>query len=676
MQHRNSKQDYLQLVETLNRHAHRYYVLDDPEIADSEYDQLYQKLLKTEQQHPDWITDISPSQRVADQPSEAFKQVQHRAPMLSLNNVFNEDDMTAFYQRLVKRLQQADIQAESIRFSAEPKFDGLALSLTYENGHLVQGATRGDGQTGEDITHNVRTIASIPLQLIGDDVPETLDVRGEVVMPKDGFEQYNKSAEKRGEKTFANPRNAAAGSLRQLDPKITARRPLRFYAYGIGQSDNNATVDNHSDILQWLKTLGIPVHDQVTTLSGLSECFAYYQKLQTKRAELNIDIDGAVFKVDNLTLQNTLGFITKAPRWAIAYKFPAEEATTCIENIDVQVGRTGSITPVARLKPVTVGGVTVTNATLHNEDEIKRKDVRIGDTVFVRRAGDVIPEVVKVVRSKRPDNSVAFVMPRQCPVCGSDLYKPEDEAVWRCPAGLACDAQKKESIKHFASRKAMDIDGLGDKLVDQLIDAGLIDTAADLYRLTESQISGLERMGQKSAHNLLTAIKASRETTLPRFIYALGIREVGEATALTLANELKTIATIETASQEELQQLPDIGPVVAQKIWAYFNNEANQKTIRALLDSGIHWPDIVSSDSTDLPLQDITVVLTGKLNQFTRSEAKQGLQNLGAQVTGSVSKNTDYLVAGADAGSKLTRAETLGIKVVDEDWLMKQLANR
>ena len=676
MQDRNSKQDYLQLVETLNRHAHRYYVLDDPEIADSEYDQLYQKLLKTEQQHPDWITDISPSQRVADQPSEAFKQVQHRAPMLSLNNVFNEDDMTAFYQRLVKRLQQADIQAESIRFSAEPKFDGLALSLTYENGHLVQGATRGDGQTGEDITHNVRTIASIPLQLIGDDVPETLDVRGEVVMPKDGFEQYNKSAEKRGEKTFANPRNAAAGSLRQLDPKITARRPLRFYAYGIGQSDNNATVDNHSDILQWLKTLGIPVHDQVTTLSGLSECFAYYQKLQTKRAELNIDIDGAVFKVDNLTLQNTLGFITKAPRWAIAYKFPAEEATTCIENIDVQVGRTGSITPVARLKPVTVGGVTVTNATLHNEDEIKRKDVRIGDTVFVRRAGDVIPEVVKVVRSKRPDNSVAFVMPRQCPVCGSDLYKPEDEAVWRCPAGLACDAQKKESIKHFASRKAMDIDGLGDKLVDQLIDAGLIDTAADLYRLTESQISGLERMGQKSAHNLLTAIKASRETTLPRFIYALGIREVGEATALTLANELKTIATIETASQEELQQLPDIGPVVAQKIWAYFNNEANQKTIRALLDSGIHWPDIVSSDSTDLPLQDITVVLTGKLNQFTRSEAKQGLQNLGAQVTGSVSKNTDYLVAGADAGSKLTRAETLGIKVVDEDWLMKQLANR
>lgn len=676
MQHRNSKQDYMQLVETLNRHAHRYYVLDDPEIADSEYDQLYQKLLKTEQQHPDWITDISPSQRVADQPSEAFKQVQHRAPMLSLNNVFNEDDMTAFYQRLVKRLQQADIQAESIRFSAEPKFDGLALSLTYENGHLVQGATRGDGQTGEDITHNVRTIASIPLQLIGDDVPETLDVRGEVVMPKDGFEQYNKSAEKRGEKTFANPRNAAAGSLRQLDPKITARRPLRFYAYGIGQSDNNATVDYHSDILQWLKTLGIPVHDQVTTLSGLSECFAYYQKLQTKRAELNIDIDGAVFKVDNLTLQNTLGFITKAPRWAIAYKFPAEEATTCIENIDVQVGRTGSITPVARLKPVTVGGVTVTNATLHNEDEIKRKDVRIGDTVFVRRAGDVIPEVVKVVRSKRPDNSVAFVMPRQCPVCGSDLYKPEDEAVWRCPAGLACDAQKKESIKHFASRKAMDIDGLGDKLVDQLIDAGLIDTAADLYRLTESQISGLERMGQKSAHNLLTAIKASRETTLPRFIYALGIREVGEATALTLANELKTIATIETASQEELQQLPDIGPVVAQKIWAYFNNEANQKTIRALLDSGIHWPDIVSSDSTDLPLQGITVVLTGKLNQFTRSEAKQGLQNLGAQVTGSVSKNTDYLVAGADAGSKLTRAETLGIKVVDEDWLMKQLANR
>ncbi len=671
-----SQQDYLQLVDTLNRHAHRYYVLDDPEIADAEYDQLYQTLLKTEEKHPHWITDISPSQRVADQPSDAFKQVQHKTPMLSLNNVFNETDMGAFYQRLVKRLEQADMHTDTIRFSAEPKFDGLALSLTYEHGRLVQGATRGDGQIGEDITHNVRTIASIPLQLLGDDIPDTLEIRGEVVMPKDGFERYNKSAEQRGDKTFANPRNAAAGSLRQLDPRITAQRPLEFYAYGIGLSNMTDHFDNHSQILNWLKSLAIPVHDSVTTLAGLSECVDYYQQLQTKRADLNIDIDGAVFKVDNLNLQNTLGFITKAPRWAIAYKFPAEEATTIIENIDVQVGRTGSITPVARLKPVTVGGVTVTNATLHNEDEIKRKDVRIGDTVFVRRAGDVIPEVVKVVKQKRPAGSQAFVMPTQCPVCGSDLYKPQDEAVWRCPAGLACDAQKKESIKHFASRKAMDIDGLGDKLVDQLIDAGLIDSAADLYHLTESQISGLERMGQKSAQNLLKAIKDSQQTTLPRFIYALGIREVGEATALTLANELKTIEAIEASSREELQQLPDIGPVVAQKIWAYFNNDANQQTIQALLDSGIRWPVIEQQDADNLPLKDVTIVLTGKLSQLTRSEAKQGLQKLGAQVTGSVSKNTDYVVAGTDAGSKLAKAESLSVEVVDEDWLMQQLSQQ
>lgn len=671
----SSKQAYLELVDTLNQHAHRYYVLDDPHIADAEYDRLYQSLLKTEQQHPDWITPISPTQRVADEPAGAFQQVQHRSPMLSLNNVFNETDMEAFYQRLEKRLQQAGHNTDNMGFSAEPKFDGLALSLSYENGRLIRGATRGDGQTGEDITHNVRTIHSIPLQLTGKDLPETIEIRGEVVMPRDGFRRYNQWAEQHGEKTFANPRNAAAGSLRQLDPKITARRPLQFYAYGIGQSPFTERFKNHSESLTWLKKTGIPIHELVTTLSGLSDCFDYYQMLQNKRAELNIDIDGAVFKVNNLDLQNTLGFITKAPRWAIAYKFPAEEATTTIESIDVQVGRTGSITPVARLKPVTVGGVTVTNATLHNEDEIRRKDVRTGDTVFVRRAGDVIPEVVKVVLAKRPDDSQPYKMPRHCPVCGSDLYKPEDEAVWRCPAGLACDAQKKESIKHFASRKAMDIEGLGDKLVEQLIDSGLIDTAADLYQLTEPQISGLERMGQKSARNLLRAIEHSKKTTLPRFIYALGIREVGEATALTLANALKSLEALENTNREELQQLPDIGPVVAQKIRAYFNNQANRKTIRELLDSGIHWPDIVTSES-DLPLEGITVVLTGKLNQFTRSEAKQGLQNLGAQVTGSVSKNTDFLIAGADAGSKLTKAEVLGIQVVDENWLARQLANR
>ncbi len=670
-----SQQDYLELVETLNRHAHHYYVLDDPDIADAEYDRLYQTLLKTEQKHPEWITDISPTQRIADQPSDAFKQVQHSTPMLSLNNVFNESDMDAFYQRLVKRLEQAGKDSDRITFSAEPKFDGLALSLTYRRGRLVQGATRGDGRTGEDITHNVRTITSIPLQLVGDNVPEYLEVRGEVVMPKDGFERYNKLAEQRGDKTFANPRNAAAGSLRQLDPKITAMRPLQFYAYGIGLTEPGHTFAQHADILNWLQSLTIPVHDLCTTLCGLSECFDYYHMLQSKRAELNIDIDGAVFKVNELASQDTLGFITKAPRWAIAYKFPAEEATTIVEHIDVQVGRTGSITPVARLKPVTVGGVTVTNATLHNEDEIKRKDVRVGDTVFVRRAGDVIPEIVKVVMPKRPADSQPFAMPKHCPVCGSELYKPEDEAVWRCPAGLACDAQKKESIKHFASRKAMDIDGMGDKLVEQLIDSGLVDTAADLYQLTESQLSGLERMGQKSAANLRRAIVASKETTLPRFIYALGIREVGEATALTLANELKTIEALETISREALQKLPDIGPVVAQKIRAYFNNDANKKTIRALLDCGIHWPAITAPDSDELPLKNTTIVLTGKLTQLSRSEAKQALQKLGAQVTGSVSKNTDLVVAGSDAGSKLSKAETLGISVVDENWLLNSIKN-
>lgn len=668
-----SKKDYLDLVDTLNHHAQKYYLLDDPEIADAEYDQLYQRLLTTEQKHPDWVTDVSPSQRVADEPLDAFTQVQHATPMLSLNNAFDEAAMTAFYQRLLKRLQQDGIAMDTLTFSAEPKFDGLALSLRYEHGRLAQGATRGDGQTGEDITHNVRTITSIPLQLAGENLPDVLEIRGEVVMPKDGFKQYNQAAEQRGDKIFANPRNAAAGSLRQLDPKITAQRPLQFFAYGIGLSEPQRTFSSHSEILNWLKTLAIPVNDLCTTLSGLNACFEYYQTLIEKRDTLNIDIDGAVFKVDDLTLQQSLGFITKAPRWAIAYKFPAEEATTIIENIDVQVGRTGSITPVARLKPVTVGGVTVTNATLHNEDEIKRKDVRIGDTVFVRRAGDVIPEIVKVVVQKRPENSQEFVMPSQCPVCGSELYKPEDEAVLRCPAGLSCDAQKKHSIKHFASRKAMDIDGLGDKLVDQLIDAGLIDTAADLYQLTESQISGLERMGQKSAQNLLNAITHSKKTTLPRFIYALGIREVGEATALTLANELKTLQAIQNIGRDELQQLPDIGPVVAQKIRVYFNNEANNKTIEALLDSGIHWPAIKSIDQDRLPLKDTIIVLTGKLSQLTRSEAKQGLQNLGAQVTGSVSKNTDYVVAGTDAGSKLSQAESLGVTVVDEDWLLKQL---
>ncbi|WP_223787435.1 NAD-dependent DNA ligase LigA [Marinicella meishanensis] len=667
-----SREDYLELIRHLNELAYQYYVLDEPLVADAEYDQLYQQLLALEGEHPDWVSSDSPTQRVADQPLDKFHPVQHAMPMLSLGNVFSDEELQDFVERVSNRLGKAGMDPGTIDFSAEPKLDGLAVSIRYEQGQLVQAATRGDGTTGEDITANIKTIQSIPLSLRGEAVPAVFEVRGEVVMPRDGFKQYNQWAAEHEEKVFANPRNAAAGSLRQLDPKKTAQRPLAFYAYSVGVVEPPHEQTSHSEVLRWIQSLGLPVNHLNQVVQGAAGCAAFYQHIGQQREALNFDIDGVVYKVNDLAWQEALGFVTKAPRWATAHKFPAEEATTVVENIDVQVGRTGSITPVARLQPVTVGGVTVTNATLHNEDEIRRKDVRVGDTVFVRRAGDVIPEVVKVVLAKRPVDTQAFAMPSHCPVCDTPLLRIEGEAVWRCPAGLTCDAQRKESIKHFASRKAMDIEGLGDKLVEQLVDAGLINTPADLFQLRLSQVSGLERMAEKSATNLLAGIEASKDTTLPRFVFALGIREVGEATALTLATHLQTLPAIMAADTDALLALPDIGEVVAQKIRQYFDNEDNQAVIQALVDAGIHWPAIEVPNESSQPLQDQTVVLTGSLSRMTRAEAKQKLQALGAKVTGSVSAKTTLLVAGEKAGSKLTKAQQLGVRVVDEDWLLQQ----
>ncbi len=664
-----TRAEYQKLKQLLNEQAYYYYVLDEPQMADAEYDQLYRRLLQIEHDQPSWVDLDSPSQRVADQPLSKFQQVKHAMPMLSLGNVFKVDELTDFVTRIGSLLSKANQSFKTIEFSAEPKLDGLAVSIRYEKGQLVQAATRGDGATGEDITANIKTIGSIPLSLRGESHPDVFEVRGEVVMPRDGFSQYNEWALQNDEKVFANPRNAAAGSLRQLDPRKTAKRPLAFYTYSVGVVEPAHGFTTHSEVLAWVKSLGLPVNQLNQVVKGATGCSAFYERVGQQRDTLNFDIDGVVYKVNDLVWQELLGFVTKAPRWATAHKFPAEEATTIVEEIDVQVGRTGSITPVARLKPVNVGGVTVTNATLHNEDEIKRKDVRVGDTVFVRRAGDVIPEVVKVVGSKRPHGTQVFKMPNQCPVCDTRLVRIEGEAVLRCSAGLSCDAQLKEGIKHFASRKGMDIDGLGDKLVEQLVDAGLIKNPADLYHLTESQVSGLERMAQKSAQNLLAGIDQSKQTTLARFIYSLGIREVGEATALTLAVQLKRLPDIIAADEEALQNLPDIGAVVAKKITSYFAEPNNQMVIEQLQAAGITWPVIEIIEATDLPLQDQVVVLTGKLTMFTRSDAKTQLQQLGAKVTSSVSAKTDYVLAGESAGSKLVKAQKLNIAVVDEQWL-------
>ncbi|WP_211824195.1 NAD-dependent DNA ligase LigA [Kistimonas asteriae] len=652
---------------TINQHNYRYYVLDDPAVSDSEYDRLMQELRAVESQYPELVSVDSPTQRVGAQPLAKFGQVRHEVPMLSLDNAFNQDDLQDFDRRIHDRLK-SDV---TIEYACEPKLDGIAVSLLYEGGMLVRGATRGDGQTGEDITLNVRTIPSIPLKLLGSGWPTRLEVRGEIYMPRAGFAALNEKAMKAGEKTFVNPRNAAAGSLRQLDPRITNSRPLEMCCYSAGLVDGGTLPEKHGDVLTQFQGWGLKINPEMRIVTGIEACADYYENLAAKRDSLSYDIDGIVFKVNDLKLQQQLGFVARAPRWAIARKFPAQEEMTVLKSIEFQVGRTGAITPVARLEPVFVGGVTVSNATLHNMDEVERLDARAGDTVIIRRAGDVIPQVVKVVLEKRLEGALPPSLPEACPVCGSDIERSEEETVARCTGGLFCSAQRKEAIRHFSSRKAMDIDGLGEKLIEQLVDKELVNTIADLFRLTEEQLIRLERMGAKSAANLVAALKASKTTTLARFIYSLGIREVGEATAATLASHFCTLEALEAATQEELQAADDVGPIVAQHIAMFFQQAHNREVIEALLAQGLNWPAIEKPvESDELPLTGQTWVLTGALTAMTRDEGKAYLQALGAKVAGSVSAKTATLVAGEKAGSKLSKAQSLGVSVMDEEAFM------
>ena len=655
------------LREQLNHHNYRYYVLDDPQIPDAEYDRLMRQLQSLEQQYPQFLTADSPSQRVGGAALDAFEQVTHQIPMLSLDNAFSADEMADFEKRIHDRLKNN----QAVEYAVEPKLDGLAISLRYENGLLQTAATRGDGHVGENVTQNIKTIASIPLKLFADDYPEILEVRGEVFMPLAGFEKLNRLAIENGSKTFANPRNAAAGSLRQLDSKITAQRPLAFYAYGVGELSSQPA-KSHSSMMACLKKWGIPVSPELKVVTGLDALERVYQSILQKRQSLAYEIDGVVFKVNDYAVQNELGFVSKAPRWAIAWKFPAQEELTIVEAIEFQVGRTGVITPVARLQPVSVGGVTVSNATLHNMDEVQRKDVRAGDTVSVRRAGDVIPEVVAVVFDRRPANTTAVVMPQTCPVCDSKVVRTAGEAAYRCSGGLYCAAQRKQALIHFASRKAMDIEGLGDKIVEQLVDRDLVHTPADLYQLSLQQIANLERMAEKSASNLLASLQASKQTTLAKFLFALGIREVGEATARSLSNVFGDLDNIMSADIETLQAVPDVGPVVAAQIATFFAQPHNREVIDKLLLAGIHWPAIEVQSTSDNALSGLSFVLTGTLSE-PRDFYKDKLLAAGARVAGSVSAKTDYLVAGEKAGSKKDKAEKLGVKILDEQQLIQLL---
>ncbi|EHA1081553.1 NAD-dependent DNA ligase LigA [Photobacterium damselae] len=660
-------QELLSLREQLDYHGYRYYVEDNPEVPDAEYDRLMQRLLTIESEHPEWVTIDSPSQRVGGVPLDGFTQVKHELPMLSLDNAFNDDELRAFQKRIQDRLNDAS----AIQYCCEPKLDGLAVSLLYENGVLVQAATRGDGTTGENITNNVRTIRSIPLKLQGNDWPTRIEVRGEVFMPKKGFEQLNQRALKKGEKTFANPRNAAAGSLRQLDSKVTATRPLSFYAYAVGIVEGRELEGSQYDRLCQLKSWGFPMSPEIRRVDSIEEVIRYHQMIGEKRESLEYDIDGVVIKVDKVDTQLQLGFVARAPRWAIAYKFPAQEEMTLLNNVEFQVGRTGAITPVAKLEPVFVGGVTVSNATLHNADEIARLGVMVGDTVIIRRAGDVIPQIVSVVESRRPADASPVIFPTECPVCQSKVERIEGEAVARCTGGLFCQAQRKEALKHFVSRKALDVDGCGEKVIEQLVDREMVTTPADLFRLSAGVVTALERMGPKSAQKLVDALGNAKETTLPRFIYSLGIREVGEATAANLAHYFETLEALMTASKDQLIEVPDVGEIVAAHIFNFFREEHNLAVVNDLRDVGIHWPDIEKvADDVELPFEGKTVVLTGSLSQLSRTEAKEALQKLGAKVTGSVSKKTDLVVAGEAAGSKLTKAQELGIEVWDEQQLI------
>lgn len=659
------QEQIIQLHKTLNEHNYYYYVLDEPHIPDSEYDRLMQELQALEAQNPKFVTPDSPTQRVGATPLSAFAEVVHTIPMLSLGNAFEDKNVLDFDKRIRERLGGVKVE-----YVAEPKLDGLAVSLRYENGLLVKAATRGDGSSGEDVTQNVKTIKSIPLGLRGNDFPEVLEVRGEVFMPKAGFEKLNQQQITKGDKTFANPRNAAAGSLRQLDSRITATRPLKFLSYAIGVVEGATLSNNHNDILHRLQTWGLPIPIYIQLVQGIQGCLDYYQDILAHRDALPFEIDGVVYKVNRMDQQEILGFVSRAPRWAIAHKFPAQEVLTQLLDIDVQVGRTGALTPVARLAPVSVGGVTVTNATLHNQDEIRRKDVRVGDTVIVRRAGDVIPEVVRVLPEKRPDNTQPFYLPNKCPICSADVAREEGEAVIRCTGGLFCQAQRKQALQHFVSRGAMDIDGLGEKLIEQVIDANLVNNIADIYTLSHKQWAGLERMGDKSADNIIKALDNNKTTTLARFLYALGIREVGESTARTLAQHFSTLEKLKEATKHDLQKVPDIGPIMAKHIVAFFREAHNLEIIQRLQEIGIHWTENEPATTTAQSLAGKTFVLTGTFSQMTRNQAKARLQALGAKVSGSVSRKTHIVVAGEKAGSKLEKAHALGIKVIDEAALI------
>jgi DNA ligase (NAD+) len=653
------------LREQIRHHNYRYHVLDDPEIPDAEYDRLVRALQALEAEHPELVTADSPTQRVGDEPIAAFGTVEHRLPMLSLDNAFSEDELRDFHRRVVDRLDIED--GDALAYAAEPKLDGAAVSLLYVDGVLDRAATRGDGTRGEDITHNIRTIDSVPLRLIGRGYPRTMEVRGEVFMPKAGFEAYNEKARAAGEKTFVNPRNAAAGSLRQLDPRLTAERPLDIYVYSVGVVEDGNLPDNHNDVLDRLQDWGLKTCPERRLVEGVEGCLAFYADIGARRESLSYEIDGVVYKINSFALQRELGFVSRAPRWAIAHKFPAQEELTVVNGVEFQVGRTGAITPVARLEPVFVGGVTVSNATLHNIDELHRKDVRVGDTVIVRRAGDVIPEVVSVIESRRPKGTRKVRLPNKCPVCGSAVAREEGEAVARCTGGLFCAAQRTESLKHFVSRRAMDIDGLGAKLIEQLVAADRINTPADLYGLEVDELAAMERMGEKSARNLVDAIEKSKATTLARFLFALGIREVGEATAANLADHFGSFGRIADATDEQLLEVPDVGPVVAHRIRAFLDEEHNREVIRRLQESGVRWAESEPRKvATDGPLSGKTFVLTGTLSDMTRDEAKALIQAQGGKVTGSVSRQTDYVVFGEKAGSKLTKARTLGVETLDE----------
>ena len=656
-----------ELRNTIRAHDHAYYVLDNPTIADAEYDALMQELRALEAASGAPVPDDSPTRRVGGKADGAFAPITHAVPMLSLDNVFNAEDFAAFYRRLQERLGSDAL----LHLSAEPKFDGLAISLRYENGVLTRAATRGDGATGEDVTANVRTIRAIPLRLLSDTPPAVIEVRGEIYMPKAAFAALNAQALQAGGKTFANPRNAAAGSLRQLDPAITAARQLSFFAYGYGAHDGFILPATYTELLAQYRAWGLPVCPLQRALTGADAAAAYMADMAARRHDLPYEIDGIVYKADRFAEQQTAGFVSRAPRWAVAWKFPAVEKTTIVEAIDVQVGRTGAVTPVARLQAVEVGGVTVTNATLHNADEVARKDVRVGDTVFVRRAGDVIPEIVKVVLEKRPADSQPFTMPTHCPICASEVIRPEGEAVARCSGGLHCQAQRVQALIHFASRKALDIQGLGDKLIEQVVANGSVQSPADLFRLTLDDWSALPRMASKSAQNVLDALNAAKETTLSRFIYALGIREVGNVSAELLARHYRELPALLAADEEDLQAIDGIGPVMAQYIRHFFLDEANRAVIADLQAAGVHWPaveaPIVNADS---PLAGKTVVITGTLPTMSRDTAAAHIVALGGKTGSAVSKKTDYLLAGDKAGSKLTKAQELGVAIIDEAQLL------